>query len=129
MMAEATNSRNIALRCLGWLTHRRTADERRCFLLCLGGNRGVGNVHDIGSAARDVRDDARVLAQPTVPSDFEQVGTFPRVGNQYPSQQVTGVGCNIFGECKGGADDVFVEKIDVVTIWVGRVVVEGKISS
>jgi hypothetical protein len=62
-------------------------------------------------------------------SNFEQVGTFPRVRNQYPSQKVTSVGCNIFGEGERGGNDVFVKEIDVVSIGVCGIVVEREIAS
>lgn len=35
---------------------------------------------------------------------------------------------DIFGECQGSCDNVFVQKIDIVTIRVGRVVVKGEIT-
>lgn len=93
-----------------------------------GWNRRVGNVCHVGGAAGNVRYNMRVLTQPTVASNFEEIGTFARVGNQNPSQEITSMRGHVFGEGERRGDDVFVQKIDVVTIRVGRVVVEWQIA-
>lgn len=65
-----------------------------------------------------------VFAQPAMPSNLEQVGTFPRVRDQYPSQQVSCMRCDVFGEGERGVDYVFVKKVDVIAFRVRWVVVE-----
>jgi hypothetical protein len=63
-----------------------------------------------------------------VASDFEEIGTFSRVWNKDPSQEITGVRGDVFGEGERSGDDVLIQKVDVVAIGVGRVVVEGQIA-
>lgn len=57
--------------CLGWFADRSTAGKSRCLGLRLGGNGRIGDVNYVRSAACDVRDNVRVLAQPAVSSNFK----------------------------------------------------------
>jgi hypothetical protein len=64
-----------------------------------------------------------------VTSHFEEICTFARIRDKYAPKEITGVWCNIFGECERCSDNVFVQKIDVVSIGICWVVIEGKIAS
>lgn len=88
----------------------------------------VRNVCHVGGAAGDMRHDVRILTQPAVASDFEEVGTFARIGNQDSSQEVTGVRGDIFGESEGRSDDVLVKEVDIVAVRVGWVIIERQIA-
>jgi hypothetical protein len=63
-----------------------------------------------------------------MPRDLEQISSFARVGNKNTLEQVSCMRCNIFGEGERGRDDVFVEQVDVVALWIGWVVIEGEVA-
>ena len=92
-------------------------------------NGAVGNVGDIGGAAGDVGDNMVILAEPAVSGNLEEVGSFSWVRDQDPTKQISSMRCDIVGEGQGSCRDVFVQQVDIVAFGVGRIIVEGKISS
>ena len=73
-------------------------------------------------------DDLGILRQPTMTGDFEKVGSLSWVRNQYAAEKITSVRCDVLGKGEGGRDYVFVQEVNVVSLWVGRVVVEGQVT-
>jgi hypothetical protein len=69
-----------------------------------------------------------IICQPAVTSDFEQIGALARVGDEDPLQKVSCVRCDVFGESERGRDDVLVQEVDVVTLGICWVVVEGQVA-
>lgn len=72
--------------------------------------------------------DVGILAQPTVPGNLEEIGTFPGVGDKDSAEEVARMGGNVFGECERSVDDVLVQEVDVVALGVRRIIIEGKIA-
>jgi hypothetical protein len=66
----------------------------------------------------------RVLTEPAMPRNFEEVRTLPRVRYQYPPQQIAGVGGDILWECQRGCNYVLVQQVDVVAVRIRRIVIE-----
>jgi len=69
-----------------------------------------------------------ILTQPAVSRNFEEIGTLSWIRNQDTAKQIAGVRCDIFGKGQGCGDDVLVQKVDIVTLWVSRIVIEGQIA-
>ena len=69
-----------------------------------------------------------IVAQPTVPSDLEEVRSLPWIRDQYTPQKVARVRCNIFWEGQWSRDNVFIQKIDIVALRIGRIIVKGKVT-
>jgi hypothetical protein len=63
-----------------------------------------------------------------VASDLKEIGTFSGVRNQNPSQEITGVRSDVFGEGQRRGDDVLVKEVDIVAVRVGWIVVERQIA-
>lgn len=70
----------------------------------------------------------RVFAQPTVSCYFEQVCALSWIWDKDSSKEVSSMRCDIFGEGKRGRDNVFIQKVDVVSFRIGWIVVERQIS-
>lgn len=71
----------------------------------------------------------RVVVEPAVTSNLEQVGTFTWVGNQYPSQDIPSVRGDVFGKGERSRDYVLVEQVDIIAFGISRVVVKWQVSS
>ena len=82
-----------------------------------------------GIAGGDEAHDMCVVCQPTVTRHLEQVGALPWVGDKDALEEISCVWCDVFGESERGGDDVLVQKVDVVTLRVSWVVVEGQVAS
>lgn len=89
----------------------------------------VGNVRNFGCTARDVRHNMRKLAKPTVTSHFEKVCSFARVGHQYPSQKIASMRCHVFRERQRCTNNILVQQIDVIAIWICWIIIERQIAS
>jgi hypothetical protein len=63
-----------------------------------------------------------------VASDLKEIGTFSGIGNQNPSQEITGMRSDVFGEGQRRGDDVLVKEVDIVTVRVGWIIVEWQIA-
>jgi hypothetical protein len=85
--------------------------------------RGLGSI-----ASSDEANDMRVICQPAVASDLEEVGALPWVRHEYPLEQVPRMRCDIFGEGEWCRNNVLVQEVDIVTLWVRRIVVERQIT-
>ena len=67
--------------------------------------------------------------QPYVLHDRREVGPFDRIRDQHLLKKITGFEGNVIGERQLGADDVFVEQVDVVPIRIRGIIVKGQVSS
>lgn len=61
--------------------------------------------------------------------NLEQIGALPRVGDQYPLEEVSCVRCDVFGERERRGDNVLVQEIDVVALGIRWIVVEWQVAS
>jgi hypothetical protein len=57
-----------------------------------------------------------------------KVGAAGRVGDKHHTEKISSLGGNVFWEGEGSANDVLVEKVDVVAIRIGRIVVKGEVA-
>jgi len=71
---------------------------------------------------------AVILCQPWMTHNGVQIGSPSGIGDEHEAQEVASFSGDVVGEGEGRVDDILVEEIDIVTIGVGRVVVEGEIS-
>lgn len=71
----------------------------------------------------------RVFAEPAVTSHFKEVSTLSRIRDEDPPQEIARVRRNIFGEGQRRGNNVFVQQVDVITLWVRRIVVKRQIAS
>jgi hypothetical protein len=90
----------------------------RALLLGLGGIAGGDEAHDMC-----------VVGQPAMTRDLEQICALSWVWDEYALEKVSCMRRDIFGESEWGGDDVLVEKVDVVTLRVRRVIVKGQVAS
>jgi hypothetical protein len=58
-----------------------------------------------------------------------KIGAAGRVRNEHHTEKISSIGRDVFREGERGADDVLVEKVDIVAIRIGRIVVERKVTS
>jgi hypothetical protein len=79
-------------------------------------------------ASGDEAHNMSVVCQPAVTRDLEQIRTLSWVGHQYALEQISCVGCDVFGEGEWSGNNVLVEKVDVIALRVGWVVVEGQVT-
>jgi hypothetical protein len=124
LASQSTDSRGSVL--LGCFSDRCAASNHRALVLSRHGR--VLYLSRRSGAARDELDHVSIFAQPTMPGNFKEVSTFSRIWDQYPSEQIAGVRCDIFGECERSVDDVFVEQVDVVAFGVCGIVVKREIA-
>jgi hypothetical protein len=59
-----------------------------------------------------------------VSCNFEEVRALSRVRNKYAAEKVSGVGCDIFGECEWCRNYVFIKEVDIIAFGIGWVIVE-----
>jgi hypothetical protein len=62
-----------------------------------------------------------------MPGNFEEIGTFSRIGNEDSAEEVSSVRGDIFGEGEWCRNDIFIEEVDIVAFGVRWVIVEWKI--
>lgn len=86
--------------------------------------RGLGSI-----AGSDEADDMCVVCQPAVTRNLEQIGALPWVGDEDALEEISGMRCDVFGESEGRGDNVLVQEVDVVTLGVRWVVIEGQVAS
>lgn len=69
-----------------------------------------------------------VFGQPAMSRDFEKIRSLSGIGHQNASEQIAGMGGDIFREGERGRNNVFVQQVDVITVWVRRVIVKGQVT-
>jgi len=70
----------------------------------------------------------RVVAEPAVSGDLEQVRTLSRVGYENTFQKISSMRCYVFGKGERGGHNVLVQEVDVVALGVGWIIVEGQVA-
>jgi len=66
--------------------------------------------------------------KPTVSHDFTQIGAESGIWDKHDGQQVARLRGDILREGEGRVHDIAIEKVDVITIWVGGIVVKGEVT-
>jgi hypothetical protein len=88
-------------------------------------DRSVLNIINCCGTAGDMRHHVCVLGQPTVSRNLKQVSSLARVWHKYAAQKISSMWCDVLWECKWSVDNVFVQEINIVSFWVGWIVIEG----
>ena len=60
--------------------------------------------------------------------DAVEIATLGGVRHKHETQEISGLDGNVVGEGELGADDVLVEQVDIVTIWIGGIVIKGEVT-
>lgn len=60
--------------------------------------------------------------------DGLNTGPIFRVGDEHKRQQIPRFGGDVVGEGQWCVDDILVQQVNVVSVWVRRVVIEWKIT-
>lgn len=92
-------------------------------------NSGISNLRNARSTTRDLRYNVCEVVQPAVLGNLEEICSESWVWLQDPTQQITSVWCHIFWKGERSRRNVLVQKVDVVSLWVGWVVIKGQIAS
>ena len=61
--------------------------------------------------------------------DGLNAGPVFRVGDEHKRQEIPRFGGDVVGERQWCVDDILVQQVNVVSVRVGRVVIEGKVTS
>jgi hypothetical protein len=57
-----------------------------------------------------------------------KVGTAGGIRDEHQTEYISCLGRYVVWEGEWGVDDVFVQQVDVVAVWVGGVIVEGEVA-
>jgi hypothetical protein len=60
--------------------------------------------------------------------NFEKICSFPWIWDQYSTKEISCVRGYIFGKCKRGGDDIFIEKINVVALRISWIIIEWEVT-
>lgn len=60
--------------------------------------------------------------------DLSKSCSFGGFRDEHPKEKVSSRVGDVGGELEGGVEDVLVEEVDVVSVWVGWIVVEGEVA-
>ena len=67
-------------------------------------------------------------AKPTVVHDSLDTSSVFGVGDEHEREEIPGLGGYIVRERQWGVDDIFVQQVNVVSVGVGRVIIEGEVA-
>ena len=73
-------------------------------------------------------EERRAGAEPTVVHDSLDISSIFGIRDEHKRQEIPGLGGNVIGEGQWGVDNIFVQQVNVVSVGVGRVVVEGEVT-
>ena len=60
--------------------------------------------------------------------DDVETGASGRIWDEHDTEEIAGLFGDVIGKGEWGADNVLVQKIDVVAVWIGRVIVKRQVS-
>lgn len=70
-----------------------------------------------------------IVTQPAVPGDFKEICTFSGIRHEDALQEVASVRRNVLWKGEWSGDNVLVQEVDVISLGIGWVVVEGQVTS